>query len=298
MRQQKQQQKLDALIRELERDLSEGKSQIAALEETHERLRESERICQELADENRRLGEEITGWRNRFATSEENQRQLSMLRQQLEALQAEHARVLDSNTRTKERLTPSTEAERVSSAIEDNSAGAVSPQSDMTGSAKTASNLLDLSESGTSTRAGNKQKILQVGGAIVRNWRTLSAFVCVIALMIVGAVTNKKALTPETRSSRDPVVFMPEAKTPEALPKPVSKPVIKTTSRVRGVFQTVRPTAVFSRPTEDSELVANISKGMKVNVVDSKDGWLEIHSKHGRPPGFIRQEATVRIGAN
>jgi len=30
---------------------------------------------------------------------------------------------------------------------------------------------------------------------------------------------------------------------------------------------------------------------VKVNVVNGKDGWLEIHSKHGRPPGFIRRES-------
>jgi hypothetical protein len=34
---------------------------------------------------------------------------------------------------------------------------------------------------------------------------------------------------------------------------------------------------------------------MKINVVDSREGWLEIRSKHGRPPGFVRQAAAVRI---
>ena len=53
MRHPKHQEKLEALMRDLERDLSEGKSQVVALEETHKRLQESERICQELADENR-----------------------------------------------------------------------------------------------------------------------------------------------------------------------------------------------------------------------------------------------------
>jgi hypothetical protein len=37
---------------------------------------------------------------------------------------------------------------------------------------------------------------------------------------------------------------------------------------------------------------------MKINVVDSRDGWLEIRSKHGRPPGFVRQTAAVRIDQN
>jgi hypothetical protein len=45
-------------------------------------------------------------------------------------------------------------------------------------------------------------------------------------------------------------------------------------------------------------LIASIGPGMKLNVVDSSNGWLEIRSKHGRPPGFIRQEAAIKIGQN
>jgi hypothetical protein len=33
-------------------------------------------------------------------------------------------------------------------------------------------------------------------------------------------------------------------------------------------------------------------------VVDSRNGWLEIRSKHGRPPGFIQKTAAIRIGQN
>ncbi len=105
-------------------------------------------------------------------------------------------------------------------------------------------------------------------------------------------------MTEEVPVSTDPIVFAPEAKTVDRVPEPVAKAPIKTAPRIRGAFQTVRPTQVFSGPSEDSELVANINKGTKVNVVDSKDGWLEIRSKHGRPPGFIRKETTERIGSN
>jgi hypothetical protein len=34
-----------------------------------------------------------------------------------------------------------------------------------------------------------------------------------------------------------------------------------------------------------------------VSVVNRRDGWLEIHSKHGRPPGFIRTEVAARVAA-
>jgi hypothetical protein len=44
--------------------------------------------------------------------------------------------------------------------------------------------------------------------------------------------------------------------------------------------------------------VASIAKGVRLNVVDSREGWLEIRSKHGRPPGFIRRNEAVRVNAN
>jgi hypothetical protein len=76
------------------------------------------------------------------------------------------------------------------------------------------------------------------------------------------------------------------------------RPSIEPVARVRGTFQTVRPTQVFSEPSEDSALVASIAKGVRLNVVDSREGWLEIRSKHGRPPGFIRRDEAVRVSAN
>ena len=308
MRHQKQKQKLEALIGDLERELSEGKGQVEALEETHERLREIERICQELADENRRLGEEITGWQERFAKSEENQRQVSMLRQQFDALQAEHARVIDRNRQMQEKLTDNGDAGMVSPAVEDDSADAMILRSkihtdaglasDLSGSDKAGGDLIGSSDPAPKTHVAKETKASQiVWGSIVRNWHFGAIFAGVIVLMIAGAVTMKN-LRSEVPISREPIEFSPEATTVEQVGEPVSKPPIKAAPRVRGAFQTVRPTQVFSGPSEDSELIVDIGKGTKVNVVDSRDGWLEIRSKHGRPPGFIRQEAAVRIGSN
>jgi hypothetical protein len=52
---------------------------------------------------------------------------------------------------------------------------------------------------------------------------------------------------------------------------------------------------VYAAPNELSQLIGEIEPGVKVSVVNIRDGWLEIHSKHGRPPGFIRREVAVRI---
>jgi hypothetical protein len=50
------------------------------------------------------------------------------------------------------------------------------------------------------------------------------------------------------------------------------------------------------KPTEFLPRIGDIEPGMKVSVVNSRDGcWLEIHSKHGRPPGFIRRDVAARV---
>jgi hypothetical protein len=63
-------------------------------------------------------------------------------------------------------------------------------------------------------------------------------------------------------------------------------------------YEIVQATRVFSAPSEHAQLIANIEPGTQVNVVDSRNGWLEIRSKYGRPPGFIPKTAAIRIGQN
>ena len=75
-------------------------------------------------------------------------------------------------------------------------------------------------------------------------------------------------------------------------------PSSKASSMVWESYEIVQPTRVFSAPSEHSQLVANVEPGTQVNVVDSRNGWLEIRSKHGRPPGFIQKTAAIRIGQN
>jgi hypothetical protein len=262
-----------------------------------------------LANENRRLGEEITGWQQRFTKSEENERQVSLLRQQLEALQAEHARVMDKNRRMQEKLAVSSDPASFSTPIEDNYADAATLQSniptvaglapDLAKSEARGDHLFDARDSAPRTHSTQQAKAAQFAyGWIIRNRRVGAIFAGLIILLIVGAVTTKKFLMTEAPISTNSIVFPPEATTVARVPEPAPKSQNKTAPRVRGVFKTISPTQVFSEPSEYSDLIANLALGTKVNVVDSRDGWLEIRSKHGRPPGFIRQEATVRMGSN
>ena len=58
-------------------------------------------------------------------------------------------------------------------------------------------------------------------------------------------------------------------------------------------YQTVRSTSVFEEPSASSRKVGSIANGTKVRVVGSSDDWLEVRSKQGRPPGFIRRDDAV-----
>ncbi len=73
---------------------------------------------------------------------------------------------------------------------------------------------------------------------------------------------------------------------------------VKPSSATWESYEITQTTRVFSAPRADAQLIANIEPGTQVNVVDSRDGWLEIRSKHGRPPGFIPKAAATRIGQN
>jgi hypothetical protein len=64
-----------------------------------------------------------------------------------------------------------------------------------------------------------------------------------------------------------------------------------------GTYQVVRSSRVYAAPNELSRSIGEIEPGVNVNVVNNRDGWLEIHSKHGRPPGFIRRDAAAKISS-
>jgi hypothetical protein len=79
----------------------------------------------------------------------------------------------------------------------------------------------------------------------------------------------------------------PPVKTP-----PVARP---STSAEPRTYETVRSTAVHEEPANSSRVVAQITKGTQISVVGSGGGWLEIRSRHGKPPGFIRADDAMFV---
>jgi hypothetical protein len=299
---QEEQQKLKALVRELEHELSQGNTQLQAVAETQERLQQAERICHELSDENHQLREEITDWQKRCAASEEYQREIGILKQQLDALQSEHDALLQSNRRMEEQLNLQRGFDSSSSGKDDSvylmnsqsaeKIAAVLP-SDFTGPTHaTGQKLAD-----PATSSGKATRVRRFLPSLILPKLRFGAIIVSAIGAIAVAVISVQALRTEPPSTAAPAhTETATVEEPAAAASP--RPSIEPVPRVRGTFQTVRPTQVFSEPSEDSALVASIAKGVRLNVVDSREGWLEIRSKHGRPPGFIRRDEAVRVSAN
>jgi len=122
-----------------------------------------------------------------------------------------------------------------------------------------------------------------------------AAIAAIVALAVAAGILGTRYL-----ASIDPPVtreFMPAERSAHG--EDVSEAAEPTPApRLQGKFKIVRATAVYSGPTEKSALITRIEPGIKINVVDSRDGWLEIRSKYGRPPGFVREETAVKIDQN
>jgi hypothetical protein len=76
---------------------------------------------------------------------------------------------------------------------------------------------------------------------------------------------------------------------PAARPRSSAPAVASRNTAAAGTYETVRDTSVYQSPSASSKVVGNIPRGYKVEVVGSTGSWLEVRSKSGNPPGFIRR---------
>ena len=97
------------------------------------------------------------------------------------------------------------------------------------------------------------------------------------------------------KTSRPPAVARtrsPAPRTAASLPVPVAAG--RTVEP--GVYETTRATSVYEGPSSASRVVSQISRGTRINVVSSTGGWLEVRSKRGNPPGYVRSDDARLIG--
>jgi uncharacterized protein YgiM (DUF1202 family) len=52
---------------------------------------------------------------------------------------------------------------------------------------------------------------------------------------------------------------------------------------------------VREEPSTTGRRVTEINKGTKITVVRTVGNWLEVRSKQGRPPGYVRLDDAVLV---
>ena len=63
-----------------------------------------------------------------------------------------------------------------------------------------------------------------------------------------------------------------------------------------GVYEVLQVTSVRENPSSNARAIAQINRGTKVTVVRSVGEWLQVQSKQGNPPGYIRSDDAMFIG--
>ncbi|MGH7824022.1 MAG: SH3 domain-containing protein [Candidatus Binatia bacterium] len=64
-----------------------------------------------------------------------------------------------------------------------------------------------------------------------------------------------------------------------------------------GTYETIRTTTVHENPSVSSRVIAQLGRGTKLTVVKAVGSWLEVRSRHGKPPGYIRLDDAVYVSS-
>jgi len=96
-------------------------------------------------------------------------------------------------------------------------------------------------------------------------------------------------------ANRSVVVRRTAARAPDTIP---SYPASATARRTidPGVYETTLATSVYENPSSTARVISQIGRGTRINVVSSAGDWLEVRSKRGNPPGFVRSDDARLIG--
>ncbi|MDP2603428.1 MAG: hypothetical protein Q8S00_12670 [Deltaproteobacteria bacterium] len=95
-------------------------------------------------------------------------------------------------------------------------------------------------------------------------------------------------------SSRSQPAPQTASRPPDPAPQPTPAPTRRTAEA--GVYETTRATSVHEDPSGSSRVLSKIGPGTRINVVRSTGDWLEVRSKQGNPPGFVRLDDAKFIG--
>jgi hypothetical protein len=112
--------------------------------------------------------------------------------------------------------------------------------------------------------------------------------------------TTQQRLTIATREANRTATARTQA-TPAAAQAPVDAaspaPAPARRAAEPGTYETIRPTTVHEDPSASSRVIAQLGKGTKLTVVKSLGTWLEVRSRHGKPPGYIRLDDAMYVSS-
>ena len=89
-------------------------------------------------------------------------------------------------------------------------------------------------------------------------------------------------------TTRSAAVTRTTARASDASPSYPARPAVRRTEP--SVYETVRRTSVYENPSAQARVISQIGSGTRITVVSSAGDWLEVRSKHGNPPGYVRSD--------
>jgi hypothetical protein len=300
---------LNDRIAELERRLASDQQKLAESQTLRDRLAEAENLQNSLRDEIRRHEEEIPRWQARLLAAEQNHQRLASLQIPCNELLSKQTALADQQRQLQEELVAFARLITTPGSIAKNDTTPESRAAQDTGPEAAGS-----AAPGTGGRYGILGLLLMIVAAgglgfhlfrsgiqpsspppFTGNAHESSAPRRIPAPAI--AANTQQTSTEVTPSPVQPRPAAPVRATvrENAAPARINNQTAKAESGSMETYKVIRPSQVYSAPTEVSRSLGDIEPGTNVIVVNARNGWLEIHSKHGRPPGFIRREVAARI---
>ena len=323
---------LQAKIAELEKELSAANAaRRSEVESIREQLAESERIQQLLRDERRGMEQEMSRWQARVNQAEEQSHQLSALQGHFNKLLAKQSALEERQREYHEAMAGFSQLIARSTDISPHSAGfnefqAAAPSVESVNTPK------DNGRYEADVATVSPAQIIAAAHAAETPKRRFGLFPVVLVLAFGATmaalwsmqgsdtatkanalpVSQNKAPAPAVRAALpEPTTSEPTAAPQTNAGKDVAMPAVKEKAQpakavdvakvsqpMAGTYEITQASRVYAAPSELSQPMGDIEPGVRVNVVNSKNGWLEIHSKHGRPPGYIRKESARVLAQN
>jgi uncharacterized membrane-anchored protein YhcB (DUF1043 family) len=115
----------------------------------------------------------------------------------------------------------------------------------------------------------------------------------------LSATQQRLAVATRKVDRPNPSRSLPDTRTASRAPdaaRSLPPPAPASRTAEPGVYETTQATSVYEGPSSTSRVISQINRGTRINVVRSAGDWLEVRSKHGNPPGYVRSDDARLIG--